>query len=263
VTSTGSGTLYFFGPATSTPSGKWTTMTGTFTINWTGTLTQAGVGIITSVINPYYMDEASLTDITYPTGSYVIDRQLLSPSVNPYGSQQTNGQGIYVINCASKNVVVGRARIAGTLVFLNPGNNSLIQGPVIWEPAVYNYPSVLTDSALEVGFNSSLGLDEAALNINLNPPGTPYPFQGGTANPTLTDTYPSKINGLLYSTNDWNFSGTPAISGVIVADHNVKITATSLTLNYLNTFLTTPPPGFDLGATSLKIVPGYWKRAVN
>ena len=33
----------------------------------------------------------------------------------------------------------------------------MIQGPVIWEPAVYNFPALLSDDNLEIGFDSSVG----------------------------------------------------------------------------------------------------------
>jgi len=151
----------------------------------------------------------------------------------------------------------------GTLVFSNPGGNSLIQGPVIWEPAIYNYPALLSDKALEVGFDSSVGMDESVLGINLNPTGTPYPYIGGVANTTLTDSYPSKITGLMYNADQWTFSGAPSLNGVVMADGNITVNTNSLNLSYVNTYLNDPPPGFDVGTVTMKVVPGTWQRSVN
>jgi hypothetical protein len=203
--------------------------------------------------------------VTYPANNntYIMDKALLSPTSNPFGSQQTNDKGIYIINCSGKSVILGRTRIVGTLVFTNPGGNSLIQGPVIWEPAVYNYPALLADKDLEVGFDSAVGMDESVLGINLNPPGTPYPYLNGVANSTLTDSYPSKMTGLVYNVNQWTFSGAPSFTGIVLADQNITVNANSLNLSYGNTYLNDPPPGFDVGTITMKVVPGTWQRSVN
>ena len=263
LTSSGSGTQTFATDNKSLSANVWADLRKTITPTWTGTLTQATVSITINSNNNYHLDDPSLRDVTYSDNTYVIDRQVLSPSVNPFGSQQTNPQGIYVINCGNKDVIVGHSRIVGTLVLVKPGAGSLIQGPVIWEPAVINYPALLTDTQLKIGFDSSAGLDEVTLNINFNPPGTPYPYAGGTSNTTLTESYPSKITGLLYTTKDWTFSGAPNIFGVVIADKTIKVNATSLNLNYGNTYLNDPPPGFELGGITMKVVPGTWQRSVN
>lgn len=263
LTSSGSGTQTFSTPTISFLKNIWTNLEGDLTPTWTGTLTAATVSISISVSNDYYMDAVSLMDVTYPGSAYVIDKQLLSPSVNPYGSQQINSQGIYIINCSGHDVMLGRARIVGTLVFVNPGSNSAIQGPVIWEAAVSNFPALLSDTTLAINFDSAVGLDESSLGINLNPASTPYPYVGGVTNSTLTDAYPSKITGLLYSSQGWTFSGAPNISGVVIADQAITVTATSLTLSYLNTYLNDPPSGFDVGTITMKVVPGTWKRSID
>jgi hypothetical protein len=269
ITSTGEGVQTFSTPAISliknpaTGQFEWTDLKGDVTPTWTGTLTAATISASLSVKNDYYIDKVSMIDNTYSDNAYVIDKALLSPSSNPYGSHQTNAQGIYIISCGGKTVVLGRSRIVGTLVFTHPGGNSAIQGPVIWEAAIYNYPALLADDTLDVTFDSSVGLNEATLGINLNPPGTPYPFLSGVANSTLVDAYPSKISGLVYNTKEWDFSGAPSISGVVMADQKIKVDANSLNLNYINTYLNDPPPGFDIGTITMKVVPGTWKRAVD
>ena len=182
----------------------WVDLKGDITLSWTGTLTKATLSIWISTNNDYYMDTISLTDITYPSNQYVIDRQLISPSVNPYGA--VNSKGIYVLNCSDKDIVIGQSRIVGTLVFINPGSNTAIQDTVVWEAAIDNFPALLTDDKLTIKITGG-GVSEASVGRNLNPPGTPYPFIGGVANATATDTYPSKITGLIYSADDLDFSG--------------------------------------------------------
>ncbi len=48
-----------------------------------------------------------------------------------------------------------------------------------------------------------------------------------------------------------------------MADQNIIINANSLNLSYGNTYLNDPPPGFDVGTVTMKIVPGTWQRTVN
>lgn len=239
---------------------KWLFPQKEITPTWSGNLIKATVSLNVSNSDDYYMDQISLIDTTYSSNIRVIDRQLLSPAVNPFGSK--NAKGIYVLNCAGKDVVIGRSRIVGTLVFLNPGGNSAIQDSVCWEAAVYNYPALLTNNTLNIQM-SSTGLSESSLGINLNPAGTPYPYTGGVSNTTATESYPSRITGIVYSTNDLKFSASSSVTGVVMAADDIYVNATSLTLNYGSVYLNDPPPGFDAGTISMKVVPGTWKRTVN
>jgi Carbohydrate binding domain len=265
MTSTGDGVQTLVSPAFNLAKNAlnvytWVDLKGDFTMTWTGTLTNATVSIWISFKNDYYMDKLSLLDITYPSNHYVMDRKLISPTANPFGA--TNPQGIYIINCGGKDVIIARSRIVGTLVFINPGGNSAIQESVCMEAAVYNFPALLSDKKIKINLLSA-GLSEAGIGINLNPPGTPYPFIGGTANETLTESYPSRITGLIYSTDELEFNNTPNVTGVVIADRNIKVKASSLTLSYINTYLNDPPPGFDVGTITMKPVAGTWKRTVD
>ena len=233
---------------------------GDITPTWSGILTKATVTILINDNKDYSMDGVSLIDVTYPANSYVIDNCLMSPTVNAFGA--TNAKGIYIINCDGQDVMIGYSRIVGTLVFLNPGINSKITGSVCWEAAVYNFPALLTNRELTISTNST-GLSEANCGINLNPAGTPWPFVGGISNTTNTDSYPSTITGIVYSAAKLNLAGSPRIKGVVVADNNITVTSSSLSLNYGNTYLNDPPPGFTSGTITMKVVPGTWQRSVN
>lgn len=263
--STGEGVQTFTTPSFSSGTANmglypWIDLNGKITPTWTGTLTRSRIAIWISTKNSYYMDKVSLIDVTYPANQYVIDSQLISPTLNPYGT--TNTKGIYVINCGGKDVVIGNSRIVGTLVFIDPGKESAIQGSVCWEAAVYNFPALLTNKEFSIR-TATTGLSEVNSGQNLNPSGTPYPFDGGNANQTSNDSYPSKITGIIYSADKLNLSGSPNIKGVVVADSEIRVAATSVALNYGNIYLNDPPPGFNGGTITMKVVAGTWRRTVD
>jgi hypothetical protein len=239
----------------------WYDLNTTVTPTWSGTITKATVSISLDSKSAYYTDNATLTDITYPYNAYVIDRKLISPSSNPFGSA-VNAQGIYVINCNGNDVIIGDSRIVGTLVFTSPGSNSALLGAISWEPAVVNYPALLADDSFNISFNTA-GLSESTKGLNFNPAGTPYPFLGGTSNTTSTDSYPSKITGIVYCGNDLTFSNAPTVTGIVVSADKIKVNAASLNLQYISSYLANIPPGFNVGLTTLRPVPGTWTRSVH
>ena len=199
----------------------------------------------------YYV--ANGTAITVP--STTIEGQLLSPSSNPYGL--TDPQGIYVLDCLGQDYTILRTRIVGTLVLLNAGASTRIQPEVNLEPAVANFPSLLVEGNLQVETGAS-SLSESALGINFNPPGTPYQ---GTANGSMTDSYPAVITGLVYVSGDITTNIDAAFEGVVVGGASFTGTA-NVTLNYNAEFFNNPPPGFRSG-TQMRVSAGSWRRAVD
>jgi hypothetical protein len=266
LTFAGSGTQTYSTNQTNIDAGKWTPVQGNLVPSFSGTLTQATVSIVVSGAGSFFMDGVSLTDQSYPSNTYVIDHALLTPTSNPFGSGVTNAQGIYVINCANNNVQISNSRIVGTLVFVNPGSSTGVYGPVIWEPAVYNYPAFLAQFTSSGQINiqpSAVALSEATLGFNMNPPGTPYPYIGGTSNSTLTDSYPSQINGLIYSSQSISLAASPTLYGVVLAASDITFAGTALAVSYANVYLNSPPPGFTAGTITMKEVPGTWQRVVH
>ena len=260
--STGSGTQTYYTSTVAVPPFVWIDLAGDFTPTWTGQLTKATVFASLSNNAEYHTDAVSFYDSTYPADTYVSDRRLLSPAVNPFGSGQTNPKGIYVINCSSKKVIITNSRIVGTLVILGAGGGSIIQGSVSWEPAVPNYPAFLTDGSIPVAL-SSTPLSEATLGANFNPAGTPYPYVGGIQDTDTTDAYPSLIKGLVYSTGNLPFQGQTATEGPVVANGDINVQGTTVNLKFNSTWLNNPPPGFDLGTTKKEqVTAGSWKRVV-
>jgi Tfp pilus assembly protein PilX len=260
--STGSGTQTYYTSSVAMPSYVWIDLTGDITPTWTGQLTKATVSVVLSNNADYYTDAVSFYDSTYPADAYVADRRLLSPAVNPFGSGQTNPNGIYVINCAGRKVIIANSRIAGTLVILGAGSGSIIQGSVSWEPAVANYPALLTDGSIPVAL-SATPLSETTLDVNFNPAGSPYPYVGGLYNTAKTDAYPSLIKGLIYSQDNLPMQNQTAVEGTVVANKDITVSGGTITLKFNSTWLNTPPPGFDLGTTKkMQIAAGSWKRVV-
>jgi hypothetical protein len=260
VVSTGGGTQTFSTPPVSTTFGFWGTPSGTVQPTWTGTLTKATVSVLFSGTADFWVDQVSFTDVTYPKNSSIIDRVVLSPTSNPYGTP--NASGIYVINCAGKQIAIGNSRIAGTLVLIGQSGSSIVQGPVIWEPAVANYPALLSDNSFKIGFDAT-PLNEGDLNLNFNPTGVPYPYNGGVSNATTGDSYPAAINGMIYCGNDLTLMNAPSLNGITIADHNIAVTATPVNLKYNSIYLNNPPPGFVAGTVTMKVTPGSWKRIVD
>lgn len=192
-----------------------------------------------------------------PQQSRQINRVVLSPAINPFGSGQTNAQGIYVIDCGGGKVWIQMARIVGTLVLLNAGEGSKIFNSVHMQSAVAGYPTLLVQGSIEFNYTQT-ALSESRIGRNFNPPGTPYQ---GVEDSDQDDSYPSTIEGLLYVSADVVVQGDPTVTGVLVAGRMIDLrTSSSLTVNYDSRYLANPPPGFSNASSSVKRISGTWRR---
>jgi hypothetical protein len=230
---------------------------GTFVGNTTSLA--AARTLPTSSVFDYYV--ANGTAVAYSSvpvagGAATIQNVLLSPQSNPYGT--TNGQGIYVIDCNYQNVVITNCRIVGTLVLLNAGGGTVVQGSVTWEPAVANYPCLLVQGSMTIK-QGKADLPEGGAKGNLNPAGTPYPYLTGTSNTNSTDKYPSVIDGLVYVSGDLATSADPAIDNLVVG--GAWSAGGTMTLNAKALYQTNPPPGFR--TVNMGPLAGTWKQVVN
>jgi hypothetical protein len=265
VLQTSDGTQTFSTPGQSFPllGAGWVTCQGNLTLNWTGTLTKATLTLTCSGTSNLDIDKISVIDASLSSNVYVMDRVLLSPTSNPYGSP--NASGIYILNCNNQSVTITGCRIVGTLVLIGAGSGTTIQGPITWEPAVAGYPALLSDSSISISFTGSAGLGEAMYGINFNPPGTPYPFAGGSANSTAIDGFPSIIKGLIYCGGDLTLpsSVAPTFNGSIVTAGKLILNASSVSVTYGNGSYLAPPPGFTTSVPALCPVPGTWQRVVH
>jgi len=212
----------------------------------------------TDVANGTYIDVS-----TIPTaGGYrTLVEQLLSPAVNPWGTNETNAQGIYVIDCGGEKISIESCRIVGTLVLLNAGSVVEVH-KVNWEPAAANYPALMVQGNVAFSINSGDVLNEGPpASFNFNPSGTPYPYPGGATDSVTDDTYPALIKGLVYVTGTANTEQNSAFDGVVVVGNTMAANAdTSFT--YQSTFFDDPPPGFQ-APVEMNVDPGSWQRLVD
>ncbi|MEK6797347.1 MAG: hypothetical protein AABZ12_00110 [Planctomycetota bacterium] len=250
-------------------------------VNGTGYTGTTTIGVAPrSVPNPttvfdYYKSNGTpiaIALLPLVAGVRTIGETLLSPAANPFGP--TNAEGIYVLDCQSQMLHVRNSRIVGTLVVLNAGSGSAVYGSVNWEPAVANYPALMVQGAINLVYTAT-ELSESVLGKNLNPAGTPYL---GASDVDTTDTYPSRIKGIVYGSVDIGTSigslpSAPspnvavALDGVLVVGVTLNFSnpsppdAFSLSLTYLSTFYDDPPPGFR-EVVNMVVLPGSWKQVV-
>ncbi len=185
-----------------------------------------------------------------------IRETVLSPNSNPYGL--TNPNGVYVINCSGGDLRIRNARIVGTLVVLN-ARRVRVEDSISWEPAVSNYPSLLVSGDAELRYTNET-LKKSSTNVNFNPAGTPY-GASVTTDTDKSDSYPSKIIGLVYVSSNIQTENHVTIDGVLVAGAKIDATG-NLDLTYRSTFYDNPPPGFG-EAPKMVISPGTWKQLVD
>lgn len=227
-----------------------TTITGTKTVGITArTMPDASVF-------DYYVLNGTPIPYAVLSGSK-IEKTVLSPNSNPYGVLK-NPSGIYVIDCLGGNLFIRNTRIVGTLVILNPGAIK-VENSVSWEPAISNYPALLVRGSAELKFTNT-PLSESSQKVNFNPLGTPYQ---GSYDTDQLDTFPSKITGLVYVSQDLMMYNQITLDGALVMGGSLDVQSNViLTLTYRSTFYDNPPPGFG-GAPEMVVSPGTWKQLVD
>jgi hypothetical protein len=188
-----------------------------------------------------------------------MNRRVLSPATNPFGTGATNPSGIYVIDCGGARFRAQFCRIVGTLVLLNPGADSRFFNSNLLEPAIDNYPTLLVQGSFRIDMSAD-PLDEYWAGTNFNPPGTPYEGQEDTDE---TDTYPSMAKGLVYISGDVasNTSDSQSFDGVLIIGNYFDCSA-PIDFQHRSTFLDNPPPGFS-GGNRMQISPGSWLHAIS
>lgn len=244
-------------PGTSLPAGQWSQLAGSTTVSWSGTLNKAEWYVKTE-----FKPDGFLLDgaVCREEGSdRTIARELLSPSRNPYGAS-ANPLGIYLIDLASQDLIIRDSRIVGTLVLLKPGSGTTIGNntPLQWEPGVAGYPILMVDGGKVTIDPSNNGLVESQLHRNFNPAGTPY--QGAEDNDQL-DTYPSKLNGMLFSNDSFTFANQTTIQGAVLSSERIDIFGT-LNLSHNSTYYQNPPPGFS-GPEEIRILLDSARKPLN
>lgn len=217
----------------------------------------------TSSVFDYYNSNGQQIPVTsLPTvgAQRFLEEVLLSPESNPFGA--TNEEGVYVIHCHGDPLVIRNCRIVGTLVVIDCGQNSCIEGSICMEPALDYFPSLLVKDSFDFKFTQT-NLEESSFGVNFNPVSTPFPYLNGAGNnddTDYTDSYPSRITGLVYVRNKLKIpGGAPTFHGCVVTGGEFELQSATVTLKYRGLWSKFPPPGFTVGDT-MDISAGTWRR---
>ncbi|MEM7456903.1 MAG: carbohydrate binding domain-containing protein [Planctomycetota bacterium] len=244
VESTGSGVQFFSSPSVECKSDEWTRVTGDVSPAWTGDITSVHWMVTmthdteaASAIE-YQVYDPDLFDRTYPDQAYVLRNQLLTPQSNPFGVAPGDDAGVYILDCAGNQVIITDSRLNGTLVLENSANAS-ITGSVSMESAGRSYPVIVAADSLSFDLAAD-SLEESAIRTNLNPTGSPFSRLTDT---DQSDSYPSKMRGIVYIGGKLVVGGSVTVDGVVLAADFSAANAT-FNLNYDERYYLDPPPGF-------------------
>ncbi|MBU6413483.1 MAG: hypothetical protein KGS45_08410 [Planctomycetes bacterium] len=162
----------------------------------------------------------------------------IGPGVNPYGSKTTNPSGIYAIDCNGGNLDITNCRIVGTLIVTNCAALR-ITGSVSIQAPSESQPTLLTNAHTEISM-SNIDLSELTSLTNFNPSGA---ANGAITDIDILDAYPSRINGIVYTSSTLQLGGTSRLVGVVIAGGDIKVTS-NVGLSYNSAFAANPPEGF-------------------
>ena len=197
-------------------------------------------------------------------GTYQMNKFLLSPTVNPFGGS-VNAAGIYSLTLTGGggggcNFQLTNGRILGTLIVTAQTNSQVnINAGVCWQAVSPKLPALIV-SGTNLTVTINLGnnwLSESNLQANFNPAGSPY---DGLTNATMTDAYPSVVQGLIYVTGSGNavrVQGNSCLQGTLICDGTVQVSGPAAVVQNTTTFAN-PPVGFALGNAVVE-VPGSWR----
>jgi len=231
-------------------------------INGTVTVLGASVSMPSSGLFDTY--KALATTITIDCsgqGGGKMEKGLLSPTSNPWGS--TNADGVYYIDTGGGDLTIDKARIYGTLI-IDPGSGKVKigeDGAVLMQNFRSDYPTLMVNGKLEADLASGTDLTEAIAETNLNPAGSPY--EGGTDGDS-SDSYPNEIHGLVHTFGETKLKSTTIIRGALICENTVKFEGDAQVI-YDSNLSTSPPSGYTAGGggTGTQVEPGEWERQVD
>lgn len=202
-------------------------------------------------------------------GDWTVTWPILSAALNPSGSG-TNADGIYTITVPAARVLfLEPYRIRGTLV-IECEEKACVQitKQLSWEAHRTDLPALLirhtTATSTQDNLSPAVGtLSESALGVNLNPAGTPF---NSVENATLTDSYPSRISGLIHVIFPAaNLGGSSVLvgsgatlRGTLLCTGNITVPASGASLTFDESLYADPPEGYYTG--SMQLIPGTWMQ---
>jgi hypothetical protein len=180
-------------------------------------------GVTHDMPDPDDVIDAPILFSTIPSGS--VAKKLFSPAHNPFGVS-VNPQGVYVIDCGGRAIIIECTRVLGTLVILDPGFGSKITGPMLVEPAESGLASIVVRGSMVFDVETTDVLRETTLSTNFNPAGAPF---AGSSDADTADVYSPWLKGMIYATGNLSFDGamtnstTRGYLGAIFAGGTISI----------------------------------------
>ncbi len=194
--------------------------------------------------------------LTGGASGYVPSAWGISPDANGLYYLQLPDTGTVYINAGRYNCSLLIDAAAG-----NSNQALYIHNEVLWQPWRSDYPALIVRGVKTVHFQGSLSsLNEnpsasPTVGMNLNPPGSPY---NGVTNSTLSDSYPSELDGLYHvmgATRVYLDANT-YIHGTLVTDGTLHTTAACAVSS--DPALWTNPPKCYTKGNQVAPVPGTW-----
>ncbi|MCH9022924.1 MAG: hypothetical protein IID32_09175 [Planctomycetes bacterium] len=179
-----------------------------------------------------------------------IEKVLISPTSNPYGTQ-TNPDGLYLMNCNNRNITIQDCRIVGTLILVNPGSSSRIRDAVNWQPARQDFPALIATGNMEIRNIGTLQETQVGVDLNL-------PTEPGFG--VIGQTFDNLINGAIYIDGTLDIQINTQINGPVIATGTLTLQDT-VVINADETLQTNPPKAFrethlsPIGSTWSEVIP--------
>ena len=179
------------------------------------------------------------------------ERGVLGPGINTLGGGPASPSGIYLIDCGGKSITIQKARILGTVVFINNSDMVKFQEKLRIDPADPRMPAIVSDGHLEFDIDDR-DLSELEFKVSFNPKGMPW--QGRTDSLWL-DSYPPGIGGMVFTLASIEVKEGTTFGGPLVSHLQLQVDGNfALTINPQQQALQDPPPAFIAGE-ALRIDP--------
>ena len=192
-----------------------------------------------------------------------IQNDVLAPGANTYGGG-LNAEGLYYIDTGGSDIAILHTRIYGTLVVDAPSKTVSLKSAVLFQTFRADYPVLIVRGNVVLDFTASAnGLSETGRVTNFNPAGAPYL---GNTDLTMTNTFPSQIDGLVYCTgNLTDQNSSSGVNGAVICGGSATFESDFFIIHD-DDLLINPPEGFTqnpAGLLTMKIIRGSWRQVVD
>jgi hypothetical protein len=193
----------------------------------------------------YY--KALATPISYRSE---INQVLLSNTSNPYGV--VNANGLYKMDCGNQKLIIKNCRIYGTLMLINPRNDSRIESCLNWQPARLDYPALIIEKGA-LYMDTTGSLSELVFNTDFNLP-TEFGYH------VIGQVFANQITGAVYIDGDLELRNDSYILGSVIVTGTVKM-YNNTDIKWYNNCVTYPAKNFL--ESYLSPIQGTWQEPAN